>query len=102
MEMNSALIKKSVAHDRHALQGRLLEIAVAGPLSGLPATLGNEMKQAIQMAVNEMDRDGDVLGAELKLHVVDDQGDVKKGVAKAPSFVNEPTYSELLGITIAT
>jgi branched-chain amino acid transport system substrate-binding protein len=58
-------------------QGQLAErsivIGVGGPLSGGAATFGAEMKQGTELAVEEKNAAGGLLGARLSLDIADDQ-----------------------------
>jgi len=75
--------------------GSTIRIGVAAPLSGSSAVLGEEMKQAVELAVDERNRTGGILGAVLQLEVADDEGKVKNAGATARTFCEA---AELLGV----
>lgn len=64
---------------RVVLSGQTIVIGVGAPLSGMPAALGREMRQAVQIAVDELNQEGGIFGADVRLAVSDDAGDVRKG-----------------------
>ena len=49
------------------LAGQTVAIVAAGPLSGGAAVLGTEQKQAVEMAVDEKNASGGLLGAKVVL-----------------------------------
>src|SRR5207247_958633 len=57
------------------LAGRIIAIAVAGPLAGGAAEFGVEQKQAVELAVDGQNGTGGVLGAEVALGRGDDRAD---------------------------
>src|SRR5947199_9142663 len=64
------------------LAGRIIAIAVAGPLTGGAAPFGVEQKQAVELAVDEQNATGGILGAKVGLGSGDDRADA--GEAKVP------------------
>jgi branched-chain amino acid transport system substrate-binding protein len=60
-----------------------IHIAVAGPLGGVSAHLGREMTQAVRLAVEEQNAEGGIGGVPVVLHIVDDEGDPRRGIAAA-------------------
>lgn len=79
------------------LQGRTVAIGVGAPLTGGAATFGVEMKQAVEMAVEEKNSAGGILGATLSLEVADDQASVPKGGAIAQTFCENPAILGVVG-----
>jgi branched-chain amino acid transport system substrate-binding protein len=77
------------------LNGQVIQMAAAAPLSGKAAPLGKEMIQAISMAVEEQNKAGGIMGATVQLITADDEADVQKGIAVARQFCAAP---QLLGI----
>jgi branched-chain amino acid transport system substrate-binding protein len=67
---------------------RAIHIGVGAPLSGAAASLGAEMAQAVQMAIDEKNATGGVLGIPIVADVVDDQGRVTGGESAALTFCN--------------
>jgi branched-chain amino acid transport system substrate-binding protein len=70
-------------------------IGVSAPLSGAAAALGLEMKQAVQLAVEEKNAAGGIAGSRLELDVADDKGSVEAGLDIASDFCSR---SEVLGV----
>ena len=57
-----ALVSASVAAAEGDLAGRNIRIGVAGPLTTPSATFGVEMRQAVDLAIDERNAAGGVLG----------------------------------------
>ncbi|NBA94875.1 branched-chain amino acid ABC transporter substrate-binding protein [Pseudomonas sp. R5(2019)] len=66
-----------------------LLIGVAGPMTGPYASGGQQMRNGAQMAVDDINAKGGVLGQPLKLIVGDDVCDPKQAVSVANTFVNK-------------
>jgi len=64
-------------------------IAVAGPISGSDAAVGDQMRRGAEMAVKDINAKGGVNGQMLKLVVGDDACDPKQAVSVANSFANQ-------------
>ena len=64
-------------------------IATAGPMTGQYASFGEQMKRGAEMAVEDINAKGGVLGQKLKLTIGDDACDPKQAVAVANKFVSE-------------
>jgi branched-chain amino acid transport system substrate-binding protein len=64
-------------------------IATAGPMTGQYASFGEQMRRGAEMAVNDINAKGGVLGQKLVLTVGDDACDPKQAVAVANKFVSE-------------
>lgn len=80
---------------RAQLAGQTVTLAVAGPLSGGSAALGTEQKQAVEMAVDEKNANGGLLGAKVVLVWADDRADAGEGKAVAQRFCDD---SRVLGV----
>ncbi|EIJ43418.1 ABC-type branched-chain amino acid transport system, periplasmic component [Beggiatoa alba B18LD] len=66
-----------------------ISIAVAGPITGQYATFGHQMKTGTEIAVEDLNKAGGVLGKKLKLEVGDDACDPKQAVAVANQLANK-------------
>jgi branched-chain amino acid transport system substrate-binding protein len=66
-------------------------LGMATPLSGSSAAIGPYMKNGAQLAVNEINEKGGVLGRKLKLVVEDEACDPKTAAAAAAKLVTEGT-----------
>ncbi len=60
-----------------------ITIAVIGPVTGEYASFGEQMKRGAQMAVDDMNAKGGLMGKQIKLMVEDDACDPKQAVAAA-------------------
>jgi branched-chain amino acid transport system substrate-binding protein len=72
-----------------------IRIAIGAPLSGSAAAPGAEMKQAIELAVEEQNAEGGIAGLPILLEAADDKGKVETGRQIADAFCDRP---DLLGI----
>jgi branched-chain amino acid transport system substrate-binding protein len=66
-----------------------IPIAVVGPLTGSNAALGEQMKRGAEMARDDINAKGGVLGKELDLNIADDACDPKQAVAAANDVVGK-------------
>lgn len=64
-------------------------IGIAGPMTGDQSKMGMDFKNGVQLAVDEWNAKGGVLGKKLALMVEDDQHDPKQAVSIANKLVNE-------------
>jgi branched-chain amino acid transport system substrate-binding protein len=62
-------------------------VAMNGPITGLYATFGEQMRHGAEMAVEDLNAAGGVLGKQLQLEVGDDACDPKQAVAVANQMV---------------
>ena len=67
----------------------VIVIATAGPMTGLYASFGEQMRLGAIQAVKDINAAGGVLGKKLKLEIGDDQCDPKQAVAVANHLVNK-------------
>lgn len=63
-----------------------IKIAVAGPITGEDAAVGEQMRRGAEMAVADINAKGGLLGQKLALEVGDDACDPKQAVAIANKF----------------
>lgn len=63
-----------------------IKIAVAGPITGSDAAVGEQMRRGAAMAVVDINAHGGLLGQKLSLQVGDDACDPKQAVAIANKF----------------
>ncbi len=66
-----------------------LTIAVAGPMTGQLATIGDQFRQGAEAAAAEINAKGGVLGRQIKISLQDDQCDPKQAVSIANRIVAE-------------
>ncbi len=72
------------------LDGKVIKIGIGGPLTATSAGFGVEMKQAVELAVDERNDSGGVAGAKVVAIAVDDQADAATGKAAAKTFCDDP------------
>src|SRR6266849_5560037 len=79
------------------LQGQTIRIAIGAPLTGGAATFGVEMKNAVELAIEEQNGAGGVLGARLEAAVFDDEASDAKGRAGAAALCQDPAVLAVVG-----
>jgi len=66
-----------------------IKIATAGPITGEYAAFGEQMKRGAQLAVDDLNAKGGVLGQKIVLEVGDDACDPKQAVSVANKFASD-------------
>ena len=66
-----------------------IKISTVGPMTGQYASFGEQMQRGAEMAVNDINAAGGVLGQKVQLMVEDDACDPKQAVAAANKLVSE-------------
>jgi branched-chain amino acid transport system substrate-binding protein len=66
-----------------------ITIAVAGPITGQYAIFGEQMRRGAQMAVDDINAKGGVMGRKLKLEIGDDACDPRQAVAVANQLASK-------------
>jgi branched-chain amino acid transport system substrate-binding protein len=79
------------------LQGQTIRIAIGAPLTGGAASFGIEMKHAVELALEEQNAGGGLLGARVEARVVDDEASDARGQAVATSLCGDPTVLAVVG-----
>ncbi len=79
------------------LAGQTLAVAVAGPLTGGAANLGLEQRQGVELAVEEKNAAGGILGATVVLVAADDRADTAEGKAVAQRFCDDARVLGVVG-----
>jgi branched-chain amino acid transport system substrate-binding protein len=77
--------------------GKDTKIGIGGPLTTTSAGFGVEMKQAVELAVDERNDAGGVAGAKVVAIAVDDKADAETGKAVAKTFCDDPTILGVVG-----
>ena len=91
------LASASAAAAEADLTGQEIRIGVAGPLATPSATFGVEMRQAVDLAIDERDAAGGLLGAKIVAAVIDDLADAEKGKAAAKALCDDPRVLAVVG-----
>ena len=93
----AALASAPVAVCAGDLTGQEIRIGVAGPLTTPSATFGVEMRQAVDLAIDERNGAGGVLRAKIVAEVIDDQADAEKGKVAAKALCDDPSVLAVVG-----
>lgn len=67
----------------------VINIGIAGPMTGPQAKMGADFRNGVAIAVDEWNEKGGVLGKRINVLIGDDQADPKQAVAVANKLVNE-------------
>ena len=79
------------------LQGQTIRIAIGAPLTGGAASFGVEMKNAVELAVEEQNAAGGLLGARVETRLVDDEASDTKGLTLASGLCADPAILAVVG-----
>jgi branched-chain amino acid transport system substrate-binding protein len=79
------------------LSGQEIRIGVAGPLTTPSATFGLEMRQAVDLAIDEQNATGGVSRGKIAAVVVDDQANPEKGKTVAKALCDDPQVLAVVG-----
>src|SRR5499425_2612556 len=79
------------------LQGQTIKIGIGAPLTGDAASFGVEMKNAVELAVDEQNAAGGVLGARIGTRAFDDEASDAKGQAAAALLCQDPQVLAVVG-----
>ena len=81
----------------------VIKIAAGAPLTGPLAKQGQEVANAVKLAVEEWNQKGGILGKKLEVMEADDQGNPQVGVAAAEKVAADPAVmGAIWGITSVT
>lgn len=67
----------------------VIRVGIGGPMTGPQAKMGKDFRSGVELAVNEWNLKGGLLGKKIDLVEGDDQADPKQAVSVANKFVNE-------------
>src|SRR5262250_1453369 len=79
------------------LQGQTIKIGIGAPLTGGAASFGVEMKNAVELAVDEKNAAGGILGARIETRAFDDEASDAKGQAAAALLCSDPALLAVVG-----
>src|SRR5690242_900675 len=74
-----------------------IKIGIGGPLTTTSAGFGVEMKQAVELAIDERNDAGGVAAAKVVPVALDDKADAETGKAVAKSFCDDPAILGVVG-----
>jgi branched-chain amino acid transport system substrate-binding protein len=74
-----------------------IRIAAVAPLTGSQGEVGNDLVQGIQLAADEVNAAGGLLGKKIELVLFDDAADPKQAVTVAQKIVADSTIVGLVG-----
>jgi branched-chain amino acid transport system substrate-binding protein len=66
-----------------------IKIGVAGPITGANASFGAQLTQGVELAVEDINKAGGILGQKVEVEPGDDVSDPKQGVSVANKFVGD-------------
>jgi branched-chain amino acid transport system substrate-binding protein len=94
---------------RHARAAEEIRIGALCELSGSASTIGTQQAQAIKLAVDEINKNGGILGGgpgiggrQVKLFLEDTESKVATGLAKAKKLVERDRVDVLTGIILSS
>ena len=93
----SVLILGAAAPAAAQLSGKEVKVGIGGPLTTTSAGFGVEMKQAVDLAVDERNAAGGLAGAKVLGVAVDDRADPEAGKAVARGFCDDPAVLGVVG-----
>ena len=85
------------AHATAQVVAQPVKIGIGGPLTTTSAGFGVEMRQAVELAIDERNAAGGVAGAQVVAVAIDDKADVETGKAVARSFCDDPAILGIVG-----
>lgn len=77
--------------------GDTIKIATVGPITGDAAVWGTQQQQGVELAIDDINANGGLLGKQVELVPLDDKGDPKEAVSVAQRIVDDPSISAVIG-----
>lgn len=74
-----------------------IKIALAGPITGSVAAMGNEMKQAAELWTRQIGEKGGIKGRRVELVVEDDKGNANEATNVAKKIASDPDIVAVVG-----
>ena len=74
-----------------------IHLALTAPITGDYAEYGNNFKHSVEMAIEEINAQGGVLGRKFELSVGDSKGDPKESATLAEKWISDPTILAEIG-----
>jgi branched-chain amino acid transport system substrate-binding protein len=79
------------------LQGQTIRVGIGAPLTGGAASFGVEMKNAVELAIEEQNIAGGVLGARIEARAFDDEASDAAGQTGAGVLCQDPAVLAVVG-----
>jgi branched-chain amino acid transport system substrate-binding protein len=79
------------------LSRQTIQLGIGAPLSGPSSPMGTEMKHAIELAINDANAAGGILGATISASLYDDAATTEGGKSAARHFCAEPSLLGVVG-----
>jgi branched-chain amino acid transport system substrate-binding protein len=79
------------------LQGQVIRIGIGAPLTGGAASFGVEMKNAVELTVDEQNAAGGLLGARIEARVFNDEASDAKGQTSAGVLCQDSAVLAVVG-----
>jgi branched-chain amino acid transport system substrate-binding protein len=79
------------------LQGQVIRIGIGAPFTGGAASFGVEMKNAVELAIEEQNTAGGVLGARIEARAFDDEASDATGQTGAGVLCQDPAVLAVVG-----
>lgn len=101
-----ALLLSGCGNGRQANPAATVKIGVIVPLTGNAGVLGDYTLKGVQLAVDEQNAKGGLLGKQIELDIQDSKGDPKEGVSVVKNMLAKEQkpfliYSIVSGVTLA-
>jgi len=80
-----------------APEAKVIKIATQSPLSGGMSAVGTDIKNGVQLAIEQLSGPLTAMGFKVELAAFDDQGNPDTGVANAKSIVSDPAILAIVG-----
>lgn len=92
-----SLVAFSVVGCSESRESDVVKIAVAGPLTGDFAEYGTGFKNAVELAVNEWNNNGGVLGKKIEVVSFDDKNNGEEAATISEKIVSDESISGVIG-----
>src|SRR5690554_3328873 len=81
-------------------QGDVIKIGLICSLSGSVSTYGQSVRNAVTMAVDDINASGGILGRQISLIILDDKGDGTEAAQAARRLIDRENVALILGPVI--
>ena len=78
-----------------------IKLGGVGPVTGEAATFGDSTKKGLQLAVDEWNAKGGVLGKQIKLVFADDKGDPAEGATVYTKLIQQDKVVAIVGTVMS-